>query len=315
MRQNSNNPLVSVVVITYNSSKTVIETLESVRNQTYGNIELIVSDDHSSDNTLEIVRDWLVNNASRFVRVEIVATEKNTGVSANNNRGVAKARGEWIKMVAGDDCFVPECIEEFVSFVNGHQEKVRMCVSDVEPFCDDGEVPESLIESYASFLELEKESYEQQRKRVMTQLAFVGPGFFLTKELFDEVGGFPVQYGNAEEWPFVYKIIMGGNRIYVLEKKLVRYRFHASSLCHSRDEKGLANKVVFDGMYRHFFDHAFKDLILDGRPLTAWHYALSYWGRRLQYHINNAGLRKFVLAGALALSPLTYLRKLKIVKD
>lgn len=305
------HPLVSIVVITYNSSQTVLETLESIKNQTYPEIELIVSDDCSPDNTLELVRDWMHDNVSRFIRSEIVASDRNTGVSANMNRGGIQARGKWIKTIAGDDCLVPECIEVFVSFVENHNEPVRMCVSDVEPFSDNGDVPKGLIDTYALFLNLEKEPYEQQRKRVMTELVFVGPGYFFSKDLFSDVGGYSEKYGNAEEWPFVYKVIMGGDRIYVLDKKLVRYRYSEKSLCHNREKQGLRNRSVFIGMYRHFFDIAFKDLIRDGRPFTAWHYALSYWGQRMQYHIRNPFLWKLVDFGTLALSPLAYVRKLK----
>ena len=52
-------PLVSVVVISYNSAATIIETLDSVKNQNYSNIQLVVADDASSDNTVELVRDWM----------------------------------------------------------------------------------------------------------------------------------------------------------------------------------------------------------------------------------------------------------------
>ncbi len=308
-----NNPLVSVVIITYNSSKTVLETLESVKDQTYQNIELIVTDDCSTDNTLETVIDWINDNRLRFVRTEIVTTEKNTGVSGNNNRGVSKSHGEWIKLLAGDDCLVPTCIEEFVAFVTSQKDMVRICISDVEPFCENGEVPKSVIERYNSIFELEKESYQRQRIMVMTGVIFAGTAIFFTKELFTEVGGFSEEYGNAEEWAFFYKVIMGGNRIFALQKKLVRYRFSDSSLCHIRDDKGLVNRSVFKGAYRHFFDHAFKDLIRDGQLLLAWHHALSYWGRNIQYHINNRTLRIIVEKGALVLSPLTYLIKLGIV--
>jgi len=52
MVQNNSLPLVSIVVVTYNSSSTILETLDSIKAQTYRNIELIVSDDHSTDNTI-----------------------------------------------------------------------------------------------------------------------------------------------------------------------------------------------------------------------------------------------------------------------
>ena len=58
----NNNPLVSIIVITYNSAKFVLETLESAKAQTYQNIELIISDDGSTDNTVQICREWLKNN-------------------------------------------------------------------------------------------------------------------------------------------------------------------------------------------------------------------------------------------------------------
>jgi len=83
-----NNPLVSIIVITYNSAKFVLETLESAKAQTYQNIELIISDDGSTDNTVQICREWLKNNKESFVNTELITVEKNTGIPANCNRGV-----------------------------------------------------------------------------------------------------------------------------------------------------------------------------------------------------------------------------------
>ncbi|KAA6320476.1 putative glycosyltransferase EpsE, partial [termite gut metagenome] len=100
-------PLVSIVVITYNSSKYVLETLESAKVQTYQNIELIVSDDCSTDDTVDVCQNWLDENKERFVRTELLIVLKNTGVSANCNRGYKVAKGEWIKGVAGDDMLFP----------------------------------------------------------------------------------------------------------------------------------------------------------------------------------------------------------------
>jgi alpha-1,3-rhamnosyltransferase len=85
-------PLVSVRVITYNSSKTVIETLDSIYNQTYPNIELIISDDCSKDDTVAICREWVNQHKERFARTEILTVPQNTGVSANINRSEKACR-------------------------------------------------------------------------------------------------------------------------------------------------------------------------------------------------------------------------------
>ena len=117
-------PLVSVAVITYNSSKYVLETLDSIKEQTYQDIELIVSDDCSTDNTVRICKEWIEKNKPRFVRTQVVTVEKNTGVSANCNRAEDACLGEWVKLIAGDDLLLPNCIQDYVEYVNNNVDAV-----------------------------------------------------------------------------------------------------------------------------------------------------------------------------------------------
>lgn len=111
------NPLVSVVVITYKSANTILETLESFKQQTYKNIELIVSDDCSPDNTVEVVEEWIKNNSSYFVTVQLLKNSQNIGPSGNLNRGIKAATGEWIKSLAGDDTVTPDAIAKYVEYL------------------------------------------------------------------------------------------------------------------------------------------------------------------------------------------------------
>ena len=117
-------PLVSVPVITYNSSNTIIETLDSIYNQTYPNIELIISDDCSTDNTVELCGEWVEKNKERFVRTEIITVEKNTGVSANGNRARKACQGVWLKGVAGDDLLLPNSISDNIDFIEEHPDAI-----------------------------------------------------------------------------------------------------------------------------------------------------------------------------------------------
>jgi glycosyltransferase involved in cell wall biosynthesis len=115
---NVSENLISVLLITYNSADHLIEALESVKNQTYPHLELIISDDCSSDNTIEVCEQWLSQNKSRFYNTKIVQTKKNTGVSGNLNRGIKNSTGKWIKPLAGDDYMYPHCIERFIAEIN-----------------------------------------------------------------------------------------------------------------------------------------------------------------------------------------------------
>lgn len=117
-------PLVSIAVITFNSEKTVLETLDSIKTQDYQNIELIVSDDCSSDKTIQLCREWIDENKNRFVRTQIIEVDHNTGTAGNINRAEGACQGEWIKDIAGDDLLVPTCISDYIDFVAKNPETV-----------------------------------------------------------------------------------------------------------------------------------------------------------------------------------------------
>lgn len=103
-------PLVTVVCLCYNQSQFVVEALESVLNQTYKNIQLIVVDDASSDNSVGVINSLLVN----YPAVEFIALEYNHGNCKAFNIGFARATGEFVIDLAADDVFKPDKIEKQV---------------------------------------------------------------------------------------------------------------------------------------------------------------------------------------------------------
>lgn len=108
------SPLVSVVVIAYNSGKYILDALESAKKQTYANIELIIADDSSADGTVSMCQKWLRVNSSRFVAAQILESTANRGIPANCNIGVSKARGKYVKILAADDLIYPDFVESCV---------------------------------------------------------------------------------------------------------------------------------------------------------------------------------------------------------
>ena len=124
--------LISVVVATYNSGKTVIETLASIRKQTYANLELIVSDDHSTDNTVKLVGKWLRKYQNRFAKVRFLIAKKNHGVTKNCNIAINQAHGKYVQLVAGDDILLEQAIERKYEFAE--RKSLKLVCSKVELF-------------------------------------------------------------------------------------------------------------------------------------------------------------------------------------
>lgn len=262
-----NRPLVTVRVLTYNSSDYVLETLESVKAQTYPPIELIVSDDCSTDNTVAVCCEWIDKNKERFVRTEIITVPKNTGIAANVNRGFKAARGEWFKTVSGDDCLVPEAIEEYVRFVQKNH--CDVCVADMIYMNECGKVVDApstgIYRTYLQHLDI---SQKEQMKHICEGLIFPGPPMFFSKRLIDKTGGCNEKYPFAEEWTFHFAITIHGYRVFPLNKQLVRYRIHEKSL--STGSKGRDKRVLMC-MFRFYKEVIYSTLTRHGRPLTAWH--------------------------------------------
>ena len=225
------NPLVSVVVVTYNSSKTVLETLESVKEQTYLNLELIVTDDCSTDNTLEICKQWIRKNKEAFKRVQIIESSINTGISINRNRGNFAATGEWIKHVDGDDRLFPSCVEDYMKYVKENPTK-NIVFSPLSVFGEgDLEKWRTLLHSnfdYAFSLN------PRDFKILLCKIClFPAPSLFINAEYFRQVGGYDESIRDLEDWPFWVKTAFNGAQFAYIETPEVDYRISTSSLSQS----------------------------------------------------------------------------------
>jgi alpha-1,3-rhamnosyltransferase len=245
-------PLVSITVITYNSSEYVLETLESIKEQTYQNIELIVSDDASTDNTVELCTDWIETNKERFVRTEILTVSQNTGISANCNRAVRACNGEWYKGIAGDDALFPDAIEKVIDFLalNPH---ISVLETNSIYYYDQFE-EKNRVEHWTPPLWFfcEKITAQEQFRELLINGFLHAPSMFYKIDLFDKVGLFDERFKFIEDRPFWIKITKAGYKIYRFDVLTVKYRLHSKSVFSSKEEDLLFNKyykVMYD-MYK-----------------------------------------------------------------
>ena len=124
-----NNPLISVLIPTYNSELYIKSTLESILNQTYKNLEIIVIDDASTDSTLNIVKKY------RDKRIKLYSNDKNLGIAKNMNKGIKLSRGKYLAIMDADDWSYPYRIEEEVQLMEENPEIV-LC-SGYMDICDE----------------------------------------------------------------------------------------------------------------------------------------------------------------------------------
>jgi len=234
-------PLVSIVVITYNSSKYVLETLESIKLQTYLNIELIISDDCSTDNTVEICREFLDKNQEiPFLKsAKIVSTAKNSGITPNYNNGLKYASGEWIKYIAGDDLLTEDCVESFVEATKRTADKLFVC--GTYPFNEKEKFPPRY-----PYPERLKGNVKLQMKALIKYGTFIeGPTIFVHRKTLLEFGGFSEDYPFIEDFPLFFKFLTNGHRIHVVDKPLVKYREYQTSVSRS-------GSLFVESMSKHY---------------------------------------------------------------
>lgn len=216
-------PLVSVPVITYNSSKYVLETLESIKAQTYHSIELIISDDCSTDNTIELCQQWAEDNKDRFIRTQIITSKVNTGVSANLNRAEAACQGEWVKGIAGDDLLMPNCIADCVAYVQQHPDIIYL-FGKIETF---GATKErcKMIDDVFDYSFFTMTSEEQLHRLIFVGNCVPATTVFYNREKAKKIGitndeRIPL----LEDWPKWINLLRAGVKLHYVDKVLVSYR-------------------------------------------------------------------------------------------
>ncbi len=259
---NNKKPLVSIIVITYNSSKYVLETLESAKAQTYENIELIISDDASQDNTVEICRQWLDNNNQHFVRTKLITAYKNSGIPANCNRGLIAASGEWVKLIAGDDLLKKECVIEFVNFCSQNL-SARFIASNVDVLINDKIISRILIDPFL----INGNSVHQLKMLCRFHFFLPGPSMFYHRETYLSLGGYDERFRLIEDYPMIFKVLRADFKFYHLGKELVIYREHEESI-----SRGATNKLA--DTFCDFFNLETHPFLKDNFKILHRHFRL-----------------------------------------
>lgn len=253
-------PLVSIVIITYNSGEYILETLNSAYQQTYANIELVVTDDCSADNTIEIVQDWASSHSSRFVNVRVVKTHQNIGLAGNCNRGLRETKGEWVKFIAGDDILERSAIENYmatlptlssnVALLHGLVQKF-IAINGANIFTDIWPLDTKTNIFYSNTL-----SNSEILSIMLDGNRIAAPSIIYKKETLDRVGGFDERYPFMEDYPLHIKLLKHGYDMTFIDKIVAYYRMSESSISHQNKQR-IYSPFYLNTYYRFIFDNIY----------------------------------------------------------
>lgn len=136
--------LVSVCLLVYNHGKYINECLKSLMNQTYNNIELLIIDDASTDDTCPKIYDTMEELKCVFNRVLLIRNSSNScNISKNFNALIKESKGKYIKGFSGDDIMHPQCIEKLVKYLEENRDEI-LCYSNMYIVDDDYSLKDSV---------------------------------------------------------------------------------------------------------------------------------------------------------------------------
>lgn len=217
--------MISVVMANYNSERFLRQSILSVLNQTVADIELIVSDDSSSDASVEIVREL----ARTDKRIRLLSDGSNGGPARARNRALDEVRGEWMAIVDSDDLLHPERFERLLALAARH--KADMVADNLLHFQDDGTEPVSFLFSGSAFDKTFKMTPELfVRADVEADL----PRFGYLKPIIRTRCLEGLRYDEStkigEDYDFVLKLLLKGASFIVFPQPTYLYRRHGASI-------------------------------------------------------------------------------------
>lgn len=220
-----NDPLVSICIPTYNSASYLAQSLDSIVSQTYHNIEVIISDNASTDETPEIINNYCNRYGWTFYKNEI-----NIGAGNNFNKLVELANGEYIAIYHADDIYDPTIVEKSVSIFETNNVGLVGTMGDVinssnqtlHPF----QLPKCL-ESHKEILFFD-DVIDSVLSSNTQEILLITPSIMVKKECYTKLGNFQInkRYKSAGDYEMWLRIAYH-YPIHIINKPLIQYRIHS----------------------------------------------------------------------------------------
>lgn len=224
---------VSIIIPAYNAADYIREAVDSALAQTYPDVEVVVVDDGSTDNTKHVLEPYISARKIKYVY------EANKGLAGARDTGVKSAQGAYIAFLDADDLFLPEKVAEQVKVLEAHPD-FGVCYSDLLHFTDSPSgVPE------------ERKFYHHRYKYPsgdvfgsLLRRQFINPLAVMARsEVFEKYGYFDENLRRSEDWDLWLRWSRAGVKFYYLDKPLAHYRMRGvGNLSSAESEPAMKEK-------------------------------------------------------------------------
>jgi len=204
-----NDPLVSIIIPVYNGEKYVRETLDSCMDQTYQNIEIIIVDDESKDNTLDILKEY----EKKDNRIQVISVSKQNGLGNVINIGIRQSKGEYIARMDEDDVMYPTRLEKQVEYLNNNPKCVA--VGGQIDIID----AQSKITGHREYANEDKDI----KKNMFLFQPFAHPAVTLRRSAVEAVGLYPENMWKVEDVKFFFLLSKQGE-FHNIQDTVIKYR-------------------------------------------------------------------------------------------
>ncbi|MDA1338530.1 MAG: glycosyltransferase [bacterium] len=207
-----NKPKISVITPVYNNEKYILESVESIKTQTFSDFEHIVIDDCSTDNTLKIL-----NSLQNYSQLKVVKLKEHIGLPHIRNLGIKYSKGEYIVWQDADDISYPERLQKLYEFMQQNPQ-VGICGSNIEFF------GKSSNTTYRKYYQKDKNI----RKHIFKFSPISQPSAIIRKAVLKQVGVFDEKWRTAEDLELSFRI--GEKYKFAnINQPLLKYRLHNKS--------------------------------------------------------------------------------------
>lgn len=238
--QSKSQPLVSVVIPCYNHAQYVQDCIQSVINQTYKNIELIIIDDGSNDSSVEKIQAMVPLCKERFTRFEY-RYRSNKGLSSTLNEALQWCRGEYYAGFASDDIMLISRIEKQVNFFKQQNSDIYGVFGGYQ-----------LIDNNNNVLKIFSSDYKEYyfNDIILHRFNLAAPTALLRLDKVIAVGGYNPNL-KIEDWYMWLKLTEYGGKLICLKELLCQYRSHNENISKKMDVIYTERHKVLNQFKRH----------------------------------------------------------------